>query len=61
MSDATKSLQTVPLLDAKMPFYEAGFGIDRIFLLFRVDFAWRLNHFREGENFFVGVSTPVLK
>ena len=32
-------------------FQEAGFGINGILDLFRVDFAWRLNNFRSGDNF----------
>lgn len=56
----TRSLLTVPTRDARAPYYEAGFGIDRILLLFRVDVAWRLSHHRDGHNFAVGLSTPLL-
>jgi hypothetical protein len=37
-------------------FQEAGFGIGGILGLFRVDFGWRLNNFKEGENFKVVLS-----
>jgi hypothetical protein len=60
MSAETRALQTVPTLEAKTPMYEVGLGIDKIFLLLRIDVAWRLNHYRDGRNFFVGISTPVL-
>lgn len=56
----TRSLLTVPTQDARAPYYEAGFGIDRILLLFRIDLAWRLSHFRDGHNFSIGLSTPLL-
>lgn len=56
MTDATRALQRVPVAEAKLPFWEAGFGLDNILGLFRIDFGWRLNHFREGRNFFFGVS-----
>ena len=32
-------------------FQEAGFGINGILDIFRVDFAWRLNNYRSGDNF----------
>lgn len=32
-------------------FMEAGFGISRIFDIFRWDFGWRLNNFKSGDNF----------
>ena len=32
-------------------FVEAGFGISRIFDIFRWDFAWRLNNYKAGDNF----------
>ena len=56
MTGATRALQRVPVVEAKTPFWEAGFGLGNIFGLFRVDFGWRLNHFREGRNFFFGVN-----
>ncbi len=59
MTAETRSLQSVPPGTAKVPFVEAGFGIDRILLLFRLDLAWRLNHYREGSNFFIGFSSPI--
>ncbi len=58
ITDKSLALQTVPTQTAKTPFYEIGFGINQIFLLFRIDFAWRINHYREGKNFSVGVSIP---
>ncbi len=60
MTDATRALQTVPVSESKRPFWEAGFGLDNIFGLLRLDFGWRLNHFREGRNFFFGVNAGVL-
>ncbi|MFZ1728870.1 MAG: DUF5686 family protein [Bacteroidota bacterium] len=60
MSPATQALQPVPVAPAKLPFWEAGFGLDNIFTLFRFDFGWRLNHFREGRNFFFGINAGVL-
>ncbi len=56
----TRALLTVPTRDASVPYYEAGFGIDRIFLLFRVDLAWRLSHVRDGHNFSIGISSPLV-
>jgi hypothetical protein len=58
MTEGTRVLQTVDVREAKTPFYEFGFGLDRVFLLFAVDVAWRLNHRKDGRNFFVGVSLP---
>lgn len=60
MTDATRALQTVSVSEAKQPFWEAGFGLDNIFGLLRLDFGWRLNHFREGRNFFSGINAGVL-
>ncbi|MCX6165004.1 MAG: hypothetical protein NTU73_09145 [Ignavibacteriae bacterium] len=34
-------------------FMEAGFSIDRILEIGRLNFGWRLNKFKEGKNFFV--------
>ena len=33
-------------------FMEAGFGISRIFDIFRLDFAWRLNNFEPGSKIY---------
>ncbi len=60
MRDETARLQTVPVSEAKVPFWEAGFGIDGILTIFRVDMAWRLNHFRPGRNVFIGLGGAVL-
>jgi hypothetical protein len=60
MTAATRALQPVPVTAAKTPFWEAGFGLDNILGLLRVDFGWRLNHFREGRNFFFGVNAGVV-
>lgn len=60
MSADTRALQPIPIQEAKTPFWEAGFGLDNIFTLFRIDFGWRLNHFREGRNFFFGINAGVL-
>jgi hypothetical protein len=38
-------------------FQEAGFGIGNILGVFRLDFAWRLNNFRSGQNFKVVLSS----
>ena len=42
-------------------FQEAGFGIGGILGLFRVDFGWRLNNFKEGENFKVVLSLEAFR
>lgn len=55
----SRMYQTVPVLQSTVPMYEAGFSVDRILLVFRVDFGWRLSHFHQGRNFFVGISTPL--
>ncbi len=59
MTAETRTLQTISISDARTPFAEIGFGINRILTFLRIDFAWRLNHFRQGRNFFIGISTPV--
>lgn len=59
MNDHTRQLQLVDVKETRTPFLEAGFSIDNIFSLFRVDFAWRLNHFREHRNFYVGLDTAL--
>ncbi|MCZ7557780.1 MAG: DUF5686 and carboxypeptidase regulatory-like domain-containing protein [Bacteroidia bacterium] len=60
MRAETAVLQTVTPAEAKLPFWEAGFGIDNILSIFRVDMAWRLNHAREGRNFFIGLGGGIL-
>lgn len=60
MTPATRALQPIDIAEAKLPFWETGFGLDNILSLFRIDFGWRLNHFREGRNFFIGVNAGVM-
>ncbi|MBR9978537.1 MAG: hypothetical protein KFH87_10650, partial [Bacteroidetes bacterium] len=60
LTPETRVLQTVPVREARRPFWEAGFGLDNILSLFRIDLAWRLNHFHDGRNFFVGLHTALL-
>jgi hypothetical protein len=60
MTASTRVLQPIDISQAKLPFWEAGFGLDNILGLLRVDFGWRLNHFREGRNFFFGVNAGVV-
>ncbi|MCB2204932.1 DUF5686 and carboxypeptidase regulatory-like domain-containing protein [bacterium] len=60
MSDETAALQTVGVHETGPVFWEAGFSIDNIFTFFRLDLAWRLNHFRDGENFYIGIGTALL-
>lgn len=55
MSDQTRALQTVDVDETGPVFWEAGFSIERIYGVFNVDFAWRLNHYRDGENFYIGL------
>jgi hypothetical protein len=54
----TRALQR-SVRTARRPVAEAGFGIDGILLLFRVDVAWRLTQRREGSNVAVAISTPL--
>jgi uncharacterized protein DUF5686/carboxypeptidase-like protein len=54
--EETQLLQKIPVDAARIPFYELGFSIGNIFTLFEFDFAWRMNHFSEGHNFFWGIS-----
>ncbi len=54
----SRSIQVVEVHPTGEPFYELGFGIDHILTLLRVDMAWRLNHFRKGKNFAIGLSIP---
>jgi len=58
IGDRSRSIQVVAVNPTKKPFYELGFGVDHILTLFRIDLAWRLNHFREGRNFAIGLSIP---
>lgn len=60
MTPATRALQPIDISEATLPFWEAGFGLDNILSLFRIDFGWRLNHHREGRNFFFGVNAGVV-
>jgi hypothetical protein len=59
MSPETAALQSVDVRETGPVFWEAGFTIDNIFSFFRIDLAWRLNHFREGENFSIGIGTTI--
>jgi hypothetical protein len=59
MNDHTRSLQRVDVQEARAPFLEAGFAIDNIFSLFRIDLAWRLNHLRPHRNFYIGIDTAL--
>jgi len=47
MAGATRALMRFPagMGPVNRPYMEAGFGIENIFKLLRVDFIWRLNHF----------------
>ncbi len=58
IGDRSRSIQVVEANPTGKPFYELGFGVDHIFTIFRIDLAWRLNHFREGRNFAIGLSVP---
>jgi hypothetical protein len=59
MSPETAALQTVDVRETGPVFWEAGFSIQNIFTFFSIDLAWRLNHFREGENFYIGIGTTI--
>jgi hypothetical protein len=59
MSDETRRLQTVDVRETGSVFWEAGFTIDNIFSFLSLDLAWRLNHFREGENFYIGLGLGI--
>lgn len=59
LTPETRVLQTVPVREAKRPFWEAGFGLDNILSVFRIDVAWRLNHFHDGRNFFIGLHSAL--
>jgi hypothetical protein len=41
---------------ARSPFVEAGLGIAGIFGFIRLDFSWRLNHYRDKRNFMISLS-----
>jgi hypothetical protein len=60
MRAGSAELLTVATTEAKRPFWEAGFGVDKIFSLFRVDVAWRLNHRHAPRNFFIGLGGDYL-
>ncbi|MBN1447905.1 MAG: carboxypeptidase-like regulatory domain-containing protein [Bacteroidetes bacterium] len=55
MSEATHTLQTVDVAETGNMFWEAGFRVSNIFSFLNIDLAWRLNHFREGRNFHLGL------
>jgi hypothetical protein len=61
MSQATRDLQTVPTREALAPFYEAGFGLDRLPFGLRLDYTWRLSHYRDGRNYVLGVRLPFVQ
>jgi hypothetical protein len=56
MLPGTKALLTVDTREANNVFHELGFGINNICSMFRIDCTWRLNHFRDGRNFYVTIS-----
>lgn len=57
MRQGTRSFLTEEMSVAKKPFFEVGIGLKGLMGVFRVDFAWRLNHFNgNGRNFFVGLN-----
>ncbi len=56
MRNSTKDMLLFNTQPVRSPFYEVGFGIDRVLAFLRFDFAWRMNHFRDGANFFFGLS-----
>ncbi len=55
MSPETRVLQTVDVRETGPVFWEAGFSVENILSIFRLELAWRLNHFRDGENFYIGL------
>lgn len=58
ISDANKQLAAYKSFSGTDGiFQEAGFGIGSILGVFRLDFAWRLNNFRSGENFKIVLSS----
>lgn len=56
IGDASKGLLHEELVGTKYPFQETGFRISQIFSVLTFDAAWRLNHFRDGRNFYFGFS-----
>lgn len=62
ISDANKNLSAYKgFTGTNGIFQEAGFGIGGILSLLRLDFGWRLNNFREGENFKIVLSLESLR
>jgi len=59
LTEATRALQRVNIGEARRPYWEAGFGIGGLLGLFRLDFTWRMNHFREGRNFGVTLGSSI--
>ncbi|MDT8323427.1 MAG: DUF5686 family protein [Bacteroidota bacterium] len=55
MSPETRALQPVDVRETGPVFWEAGFSIENIFAIFRFELAWRLNHYRDEENFYIGI------
>jgi hypothetical protein len=55
MSPETLALQPIDVRETGPVFWEAGFSIENIFGIFRVELAWRLNHYRDGDNFYIGL------
>lgn len=55
ISDDTRVLQTVDVTETASVFWETGFSIKNILSVLQVDLAWRLNHFRDGRNFYFGI------
>ena len=60
MTDETRAWQTIAVHEAKRVFWEAGFGLKGILGIFRIDVAWRLNHFRKGRNVYIGLGSSIL-
>ena len=51
-------LSNADLYQTDKTFMESGFGLGGIFDLLRIDFAWRLNNKKEGNNFKFSISAP---
>ncbi len=58
LSEESKTVQTVPLRTTRNAITEAGFGLNRLFSLFRLDFTWRLTE-RTGNNFAVTLGSAM--
>jgi hypothetical protein len=58
-SDTARALSPIPINTAKLPYIEAGFGVNRILTLLRLDFAWRLTHRRDAGNFEVTLTAAL--